>query len=78
MKSSHGYVAAVMTQTSDVENELNGMVTYDREVCKCHPEKLAKINERLLQWILQKKDGSFTTFCDKNWHHTFLHKESLR
>ena len=30
LMTSHGYVAAVVTQTTDVEAELNGLVTYDR------------------------------------------------
>ena len=47
LKSSHGYVAAVMTQTTDVEAELNGMLTYDRGAFKCDPNELAKLNRRL-------------------------------
>ena len=38
-----------MTQTTDVENELNGMVTYDRERYKCDPGKLARINQKVLE-----------------------------
>ena len=49
LKTSLGYVAAVITQTTDVENELNGMVTYDRELCKCDPDKLAIINRKVLK-----------------------------
>ena len=47
LKSSHGYVAAVMTQTTDVEAELNGMLTYDRAAFKCDPNELAKLNRKL-------------------------------
>nr|NUR36535.1 glycoside hydrolase family 2 [Sphingomonas sp.] len=36
-----GLSAAVYTQTSDVESELNGLLTYDREVAKVPPEDLA-------------------------------------
>ena len=31
------------------KNELNGMVTYDRERYKCDPGKLARINQKILQ-----------------------------
>ena len=29
----HGYSAAVFTQTTDVEGEINGFFTYDRQAC---------------------------------------------
>ena len=38
-----GLSAAVYTQLSDVEDELNGLVTYDRLVVKTEPERLRKI-----------------------------------
>ena len=31
---SQGLCGAVYTQLSDVENEVNGLFTYDRKVCK--------------------------------------------
>lgn len=39
-----GLSAAVYTQTTDVEGEVNGMMTYDRRVSKIAPESLAQIN----------------------------------
>ncbi len=42
-----GLCAAVYTQLSDVEDELNGIVTYDREVVKLPAEEIAAINLRL-------------------------------
>lgn len=39
-----GLAAAVYTQTTDVEGEVNGLMTYDRTVCKIEPERLASIN----------------------------------
>lgn len=39
---SWGLSAAVYTQTTDVEGEVNGMMTYDREVIKIAPEKTSK------------------------------------
>ncbi len=38
-----GLCAAVYTQLSDVEDELNGLVTYDRKVVKISPEKIKQI-----------------------------------
>lgn len=42
-----GLCAAVYTQLTDVEDELNGLMTYDRRVIKIDTEKLRKINERV-------------------------------
>ncbi len=42
-----GLTAAVYTQLTDVEEELNGLMTYDREVLKIPEEALRKINDRL-------------------------------
>jgi len=41
-----GLSAAVYTQTTDVEIEVNGLMTYDRAVIKMDPEKVARINKR--------------------------------
>lgn len=42
-----GYSAAVYTQTTDVEVEVNGLMTYDRKVMKVDPERVRKINQRI-------------------------------
>ena len=42
-----GLTAAVYTQITDVEEELNGLMTYDREVLKIPEETLREINESL-------------------------------
>ena len=42
-----GFAAAVYTQTTDVEMEVNGLMTYDRKVMKVEPERIHKINKRL-------------------------------
>lgn len=42
-----GLAAAIYTQTTDVEVEVNGLVTYDRKVLKIDPEKAAEWNKRL-------------------------------
>jgi hypothetical protein len=44
---SPGLSAAIYTQTIDVEIEVNGLLTYDREVIKIDPQVLAAANNRL-------------------------------
>lgn len=40
-----GLAAAIYTQLSDVEDELNGMITYDRKVVKIAPDMIKEIIE---------------------------------
>ena len=47
MKPS-GLCAGVYTQTSDVEGEVNGLMTYDRRVIKVEPAFMAALNRRLI------------------------------
>ncbi len=42
-----GFSAAVYTQTTDVEVEVNGLLTYDRKVIKVDEQRIRAINERL-------------------------------
>ncbi len=42
-----GLSAAVYTQTSDVEIEVNGLLTYDREIDKMDPERIAVAAKKL-------------------------------
>ncbi len=42
-----GLCAAVYTQLTDVEDELNGLLTYDRKACKIDINVLKEINERV-------------------------------
>ncbi|MGC3956958.1 MAG: glycoside hydrolase family 2 TIM barrel-domain containing protein [Verrucomicrobiota bacterium] len=44
-RETHGLSAAVYTQTTDVETECNGLLTYDRAVSKLDPAALAAIND---------------------------------
>lgn len=41
------YSGAVYTQTTDVENEVNGLMTYDRKVIKIDEDRLRKANTAL-------------------------------
>ena len=42
-----GLAAAVYTQVSDVESEINGLLTYDRRVLKFDPETIKSLNAKL-------------------------------
>jgi beta-galactosidase/beta-glucuronidase len=42
-----GFCAGVYTQTTDVEGEVNGLMTYDRKVIKLEEDRLRKINEEI-------------------------------
>ena len=42
-----GLCAAVYTQVSDVEDETNGLFTYDRQILKVSPERMVKIANAL-------------------------------
>ncbi len=42
-----GFSAAVYTQTTDVEMEINGLMTYDRKVIKMDETRIAKVNREI-------------------------------
>ena len=44
-----GCAAAVYTQTTDVEGEVNGLMTYDRAIIKVDIPKLAEINRSVIE-----------------------------
>ncbi|MBE6576696.1 MAG: glycoside hydrolase family 2 [Ruminococcaceae bacterium] len=44
-----GLCGCVYTQVSDVEEEINGLVTYDRKVIKISPERMNAINQKLYE-----------------------------
>ncbi len=48
-----GFSAAVYTQTSDVEVEVNGLMTYDRAVIKMDEARVRKVNQEICN-ILEK------------------------
>ena len=43
-----GLAAAIYTQTTDVEGEVNGLMTYDRKVVKFDTAKLFDLHRRLI------------------------------
>jgi len=42
-----GFSAGVYTQTTDVEGEINGLMTYDRKVVKIDEQRLREINQKI-------------------------------
>lgn len=52
--SKHGFSAAVYTQTTDVEVEINGLMTYDRKVVKLNETEIRKINEKIIHSLDKK------------------------
>jgi hypothetical protein len=48
--ATQGLSAAVYTETTDVEEELNGFFTYDRRVQKLDFERVKRANRELIQF----------------------------
>ncbi len=46
---AQGLAAAVYTQVSDVEEEINGLLTYDRKELKVEPDRIIAMNRRLME-----------------------------
>ncbi len=44
-----GMSSAIYTQTSDIEEEINGLMTYDREVDKFESETIRELNQKLYE-----------------------------
>ena len=42
------YASAVYTQTTDVEVEVNGLITYDRKIVKVDEKKFKEINQSVI------------------------------
>ena len=51
----NGLCAAVYTQTTDVEIEVNGLLTYDRAMIKMDAEKVAVLNRALIEGLKPKQ-----------------------
>ena len=50
MRTILSVVGAVYTQTTDVEVEVNGLITYDRKVVKVDQKRMAEINRSLTEF----------------------------
>ena len=44
----NGLCAAIYTQVSDVEDEINGLLTYDRKLCKLQPDAMLPVAQALM------------------------------
>ena len=57
LKDAKGLNAVVYTQITDVETEANGLLTYDREVIKVDPDRVAAVEpRRLLEGARRPRD----------------------
>lgn len=50
-----GFSAAIYTQTTDVEIEVNGLMTYDRKVIKLDESRIRKMNLEICNSLNEKK-----------------------
>jgi len=58
LRDTHGMSAGIYTQLTDVENEINGVLTYDRAVLKLGAGRIAAVNRGLAPLILPE-EGEF-------------------
>jgi hypothetical protein len=49
--TEQGLSGAIYTQTTDVEGEVNGFVTYDRKVVKCDIKRIHDINQEVINTL---------------------------
>jgi hypothetical protein len=49
-----GFSAAVYTQTTDVEGEVNGLMTYDRKIIKLDEARIREINQEICNVLKTK------------------------
>ena len=54
MVNYFGLSTAIYTQTTDVEHEINGLVTYDRQVEKMNLDKVREINTSVIEATKRK------------------------
>lgn len=55
----HAYTGAVYTQTTDVEIEVNGLMTYDRKVDKVDVPRVAAANRALIESLSNREARTF-------------------
>lgn len=71
-KTSKGLSAAVYTEITDVEAELNGLLTYDREVVKGAVEKIRSSNLKLINGHLHLQEVlPASQTIARPWKYTF-------
>ncbi len=68
---AQGLSAAVYTQTSDVEGEVNGLMTYDREILKLDGDRAAAVHRQLYQPPLEIRHIVPTSIdAPQSWRYT--------
>ena len=60
-----GLCAAVYTQVSDVEDETNGLLTFDRKAAKVTPEEFRAVSGKLLQALQSGTPGRPSGECEE-------------
>jgi len=71
-KTNKGLSAAVYTEITDVEVELNGLLTYDREVIKGSADKIRASNEKAIKTNIYIKDVLPTSQdVARTWKYSF-------
>ena len=60
-----GLSVTIYTQVSDVENEVNGILTYDREHIKMDEDVIIEINKKLdfVKWIWKVHQNKNYVYC---------------
>ncbi|HLJ94716.1 MAG TPA: glycoside hydrolase family 2 TIM barrel-domain containing protein [Gemmataceae bacterium] len=72
LKNEKGLSAAIYTQTTDVETEANGLMTYDRAVIKMDQERVAAVNKGDLSRVPEIKEVVPTSQqAGQLWRYTF-------
>ncbi|MBC7398441.1 MAG: glycoside hydrolase family 2 [Mucilaginibacter sp.] len=72
LKTTRGLSAAVYTETTDVESELNGLLTYDREVVKAPEATIKASNDLAIKGSVTLTTVLPTSQMEgRNWKYTF-------
>ena len=72
MMREQGLSAAVYTQTTDVEGEVNGLMTYDRAVVKIDPSWAKPLHDRLYGPVPTSREVVPTSEkSQQTWRFTF-------
>jgi hypothetical protein len=79
LKDKPGLSAAIYTQITDVETEVNGLLTYDRAIIKIDPERVAAVNRGDVTMAPQVK-VLVPTSQDKGlkWRYTFDEPQRMK
>ncbi|MDR3267503.1 MAG: beta-galactosidase [Tannerella sp.] len=51
----YGFSAAVYTQLTDIESEVNGLITYDRKEIKVNTDEIRKANQSVINELMKNK-----------------------